>query len=223
MFIRNSCDILSKHLAISASKTYLGFQSLSKIFLIRVIACADLLPFLNPYECMSAFASTAGSSASTTKACTHLSKTVGIPKGRLSPFPLGIHTLLIPFAEYVDGLSIIFFTSPIAIHFSLDESSFLPSIPGVLLPLALLTFSTAIALPANDRISFSCSRNASFRRSSRAASTIYFCFRDTSSFSFRQLIWCHFCAFDVRFLVILYYTISIGFRISVSSLSLPFQ
>ena len=153
---------------------------------------------------MSAFASTVGSNASTISACAHRSMTVGIPKGRFSPFPLGIHTLLTPAVEYVDGLSTTFFTSPIASHFSLAETSVRWSIPGVLLPLDRLTFKTAIALPANDRISLSCSLSTSFHRSSLVASSISCCFRNTSSCRSLHLIRCHFCAFDVRFLDILH-------------------
>ena len=61
--------------------------------------CGDLLG-LNPYEQSKKSCSYIGSSNMTTARCSVLSSNVGIPSGRVLPFPFGMLTLLTGGATY---------------------------------------------------------------------------------------------------------------------------
>lgn len=93
-FLSNSSWlILSKHLAMSASRTNLDFWAIA--VKIASIASWAERPGLKPYEFGSNSASYSGSKAILRSACNARSCIVGMPKGRFSALPgLGIQTLL---------------------------------------------------------------------------------------------------------------------------------
>ncbi len=116
--------IRSKHCAISASRTYLGFPEIT-ILIASIASCVER-PGRNPCEFDSNLASHSGSSASLISACFALSSIVGIPNGRFSFFPgFGIQTLLVA----LDLPSIFNFRASLTLW--LLFSDFIPSTPAV--------------------------------------------------------------------------------------------
>ena len=148
--------ILSKHFAMSASRTYFGLAVIT--ILIASMASWHDLPGLNPKDSLSNLASHSGSSVNFNSACLALSLIVGMPRGRFSCLPgLGIQTLLA-------GRAFPSISSSLARDIRcLLFRDFTPSTPAVFLPLfSWVTFLTAMSLAYRDLTSIFWSLRTSF-------------------------------------------------------------